>query len=50
MASNGSKVEKEEMISVALQLQKDFLANPQKPATSGPLEAVGGWVSERSRH
>lgn len=34
MASDGSKVEKEEMISVALQLQKSFLADPQKPATA----------------
>ena len=41
MTPNGSKVEEEEMINVALQLEKDLLAHPQKPATSRPLGAVG---------
>lgn len=34
---NISKDEKEEMISVSLQLQKNLFASSQQQATSGPL-------------
>lgn len=40
-----SKDEKEEMISVAFQLEKDFFANSQMQATSGPLGQ--SWVPKK---
>lgn len=50
MTPNGSRVEKEEMINVALQLEKDSLAQPQKSATSGCLEVLGGWIPKKGRY
>lgn len=47
---NGSKVEKVEIINVALQLEKDSLAQSQKSATSGCLEVMGGWVPKKGRY